>query len=741
MFETPRQSESAFAVSAAEPPAAPPAQIDFAKIFSTLWRGRTTILMTTVAVLLLAGLAVVVAPHRYTAVTEILIDPADLHGIANAPTPSTQASDTALLVIDSQVRVLTSDDVLRRVVESQGLAHDPEFAGKPSLLHTLASRALALFGIHRTPAAVSPSLAALVNLKRDVHVTRDERTYVVDVAVSCKEPAKAARLANAIAQAYLDEQTQVRADDARQISQALTARLSDLKNNVQQAEERVQDYEVSHNIVGANGQLVNEQQLSDLNAQLAAARARTVQAKARLDEIEAVQRSKTDIGAFPSAVQSPTITALRSQYAEIMRIEAQQMTSLGDRHPAVIEIQAQAARLRRMIDDEVNRIALAARAEYQSAKAGEDQLRRSVDALKQNALATNADLITLRQLQRNVQASRTVYEAFLIRARETGAQERVDTKNIQVISRADLPLKRSSPPSNTLVALAAICLGIAAGSGLVMLRESFPGLARRPANTSRRPWLRFGLARPASPQAGRRWFRVGGKKGPVAAAADADVPVLAQVPAVDSSAGIETADDPSSRFAMGIRKVYEAVRVRHKKRANPSVLIVTADDRNDTAAVALALAALAAATERVLLIDADIERGTLAAIDAADSEAGLVDVAIGRRRLAEAIVRDRDTNISLIPFVSPNSRRDRDVKDEDIRDAFAQTKDFGMVIVAAMDLSRDPSARFFAGLVDHIVLVTKAGRAGNDNVREFISELGLDARKIRGTVLTDAKAA
>ena len=741
MFQTPRQSESAVVASIAEPSAASPAQIDFAKIWSTLWRGRTTILLTTAAALLLAVLAVLALPLRYTAVTEILIDPADLHAVANDPTPSTQASDTALLVIDSQVRVLTSDDVLRRVDDSQGLAHDPEFAGKPSLLHTLANSALAVLGVHKAPATVNPALAALVNLRRDVHVTRAERTYVVDVAVTCKEPAKAARLANAVAQAYLAEQTQVRADDARQISQALTARLNDLKNNVLQAEDRVQAYEASHNIVGANGRLVNEQQLSDLNTQLAAARVRTAEAKARLDEVEAVQRSKSDVGAFPSAVQSPTITALRSQYAQIMRVEAQETTSLGDRHPAVIEIQAQAARLKHMIDDEINRIALAARAEYQSAKAGEDLLRSNVDALKRNALATNAAMIALRQLQRDVQASRTVYEAFLMRARETGAQEQVDTKNIQVISRADLPLKRSSPPSNTLVALAAICLGIAAGSGLVMLRDAFPGPAQPSDSDAGRLRLGSSVGQAGIPYFGRRLLGFGRQKTAVADDVAAEVPVLAQVPAVDSSAGIDTADDPSSRFAMGIRKVYEAVHGRHNKRANPSVLIVTADDRNDTAAVALALAALAAATERVLLIDADIERGTLAAIDAADSEAGLVDVAIGRRQLSEAVVRDRDTNISLIPFVSPNSRRDRDVKDEDIKDAFAQTKDFGMVIVAAMDLSRDPSARFFAGLVDHIVLVSRADGAGNDNVKEFISGLGLDARKIRGTVLTDVKAA
>ncbi|MGH6674656.1 MAG: GumC family protein [Xanthobacteraceae bacterium] len=725
MFEAPREVRSA-AIASRELPAAPapPPQIELLKICSVLWRGWTTILCTTVVCLLLAVLLALIVPHRYTAVTEILIDPADLRGVANDPSPSTQASDTALLVVDSQVRVLTSDDVLRRVVDSQKLAQDPEFVGRPSVLHRLAAPVLALFGRRDKVATGDPSLAALDALRRHTRVTRAERTYVVDVAVSSERAEKAARLANAIGQAYLVEQTVVRADAARQVSQSLSGRLSALRESVHQAEERVQQFKTSHNIVDANGHLVNEQQLSDLNNQLAAARARTAAAKARLDEIQAVQKSKLDIGAFPAAVQSQTISALRSQYAEIMRVEAQQTTSLGARHPAVIEIQAQAERIRRMINDEVNRIALAARADYRSAKAGEDLLHRNVDALKQNTLATDAALVNLRELQREVQASRAVYEAFLMRARETGAQEQVDTKNIQVISRADVPLNRTSPPPNTILALGAIFIGIAAGSGLVLLREAAPGaIPQWPGRASPRRF--FGRkAKPAPP-----------------AELPPGIPVLAKVPAITAAFGPDTMDEPNSRFAAGIRKVYDTVRARRHNGDNPSILIVAADDDEDTAAVALTLAALAASTERVLLIDADLERRTLSAIDADRTEAGLVDVAVGRRMLADAVVCDRHTNINLIPFVSPKSRRDRQINEDDVRGAFAQTRQFDVVIVAAMDLNCDPSGRFFAGLVDHIVLVIKAEAAGRVGLDDIVSRLGFDARKVRGAVVTEAKEA
>ena len=153
------------------------------------------------------------------------------------------------------------------------------------------------------------------------------------------------------------------------------------------------------------------------------------------------------------------------------------------------------------------------------------------------------------------------------------------------------------------------------------------------------------------------------------------------------------------------------------------------------------LAAVAAATQQVLLIDADLEQRTLSAVDGDRSDAGLVDVAVGRRDLRDVIVRDDETNINMVPFVSPSSRRDRRISEADIEEAFAQANRFDMVIVAAVELNRNPSTRFFAGLVDHIILVARTDGRNDGAVEDFVAQLGPDARKIRGAVLTGAGTA
>ena len=512
MFEAPRQIRTAAAGTGdvAVVGFAPLAQIDFNSILSVIWRGKATILWTTAAALLLMALFVLLVPHRFTATTEILIDPTDLHAVGNDLNTVNQMTDAAVMQVESQVRVLTSDSVLRRVIKAEALDHDTEFVGPPSLLRGL----MGSIGLSHNASTPDSAFTALTALRRSLQVKRAERTYVVDVSVTSRYPEKAAHIANAIAQAYLTEQTEVRSDAARQISQSLSARLNELKDRVREAEERVEAFKARNNILGASGQLVNEQQLSELNNQLGTTRARAAEAKSRLDQVERLQRIKGDVGAVPEAVQSPTITALRTQYAEVLRREAEQMTTLGARHPAMIEIEAQAERLRGVIADEVNRVALSARAEYESAKANEDMLAHSLEALKHNAVVTNEAMVTLRELERDVEVSRSVYESFLVRARETGEQEQLDTKNIRIISRADLPLRRSFPPSNTILALAALILGIAAGVGIIIVR---PPSERAPSRSG----------------AGRSFADRPAKTAPAsepAAPSRSDVPVLAVLP-------------------------------------------------------------------------------------------------------------------------------------------------------------------------------------------------------------------
>src|SRR5580658_5720588 len=100
--------------------------IDVQKIWSILWRGKITILLSTMVAAGLAALFVLLVPHKYTATTEILLDPPDLRAVQADIAPTCPQSVAAVRQVESQARVAASDNVLSRVVASEGLDHDPE---------------------------------------------------------------------------------------------------------------------------------------------------------------------------------------------------------------------------------------------------------------------------------------------------------------------------------------------------------------------------------------------------------------------------------------------------------------------------------------------------------------------------------------------------------------------------------------------------------------------------------------
>ena len=482
----PVQSE-AVAVRPVSPSAAPSAALiaslnatlAFAKDWMFILRHKRLVACTVAAALALALVADFVITPRYRAVSQILIGPADLRVVM----PAAQTADANVIQLESETRILTSDKVLRRVVDSEQLTSDPEFAPRSTSLMTTLREAV---GLGSTAKPGDAELAALRQLQKNVTAKRSERTYVVDLMVDTADPQKSARVANAIAQAYLDEQTDARAEAARRVTDSLSSRLSELRERVRDAEELVERYKREHNIVGASGRLVDEQQLTELNNQLGMAKARTAEAKSRYEQLQRQQRGGADPGATAEAVASNTIGRLREQYATVARQEANLAAELGPRHPWVIDARAQVRNAQQLITEELTRVAEANRNDYERALANESSLASSLDALKRKAMDSSLTFVKLRELERESEASRAVYESFLGRAREMREQERLDTANVRVLSDAQPPQDRAWPPRRLIMLLGALMAGALGGIGLAYVVEFVRGNRPGPAQPLRK---------------------------------------------------------------------------------------------------------------------------------------------------------------------------------------------------------------------------------------------------------------
>ena len=446
-----------------------------------LLRSKAYILAGLVAAIF-AGLAVeVTVSPRYRATTQILIGPVELRLVDKSVVPPAQTADANVIQVESETRVLTSDRVLLRVVQREKLTDDPEFQTRGgSLLGGVISTLRTAIGSKPEPAKTTDAdLSALRLLQRDVSAKRTERTYVVDLIVETSDPEKSARIANSIGLAYLDEQSSARAEATRRATDSLSSRLNEQRERVRQAEEQVERYKAENNIVGPTGRLVDEQQLTELNNQLSAAKARTAEARSRYDQMLALQRSGADRATTSEAVQSNTLGRLREQYATIARQEANLTAELGPRHPFVIDARAQLRNAQQQVTGEIVRIAESNRNDYERALANEKTLSAGLDALKLKSIDTSLAFVKLRELEREVDANRAVYESFLVRARETREQERLDTANVRVLADAQPPQDRSWPPRRMLLLLAMAILGCLGGAGLGYVLELFGRNSRR----------------------------------------------------------------------------------------------------------------------------------------------------------------------------------------------------------------------------------------------------------------------
>lgn len=253
-------------------------------------------------------------PTRYTATAQILLDLQGLHVLQNDLTPrADQSADAQLADAESQLQVVSSGTVLTSVVEREKLQDDPEFgAVPPGLLGSLLDGRSNLEPQDRI-------LNAVRILHDHLTVRRPDRTFVIDVSVWSEDRIKAARIADAVATIYIDKQLAAKTDAAKRTNATLVSRLAELRERVSLSAHRVEDYKAQHKIIGAGGQLLSEEKLSALNNQLVLAQTATAEQLSRYEDIKRLQREHSDTDAVAEAIQSPTITALRSKYADAKR--------------------------------------------------------------------------------------------------------------------------------------------------------------------------------------------------------------------------------------------------------------------------------------------------------------------------------------------------------------------------------------------------------------------------------------
>ena len=674
-----------------------------------VWRQWKFIAGVAMLALLFGTIYVTRQTPLYTATAQLLLDPRK----EKAAGPDSVYTDTALdlFVVENQMAIIRSTALLSRVVDKERLAADSEFGGGAAagaLKPVSPSAAPPPADVDaRSPAAI----AATEALKGSLTAARAGLASVINVSFTSDNPEKAARLANAVADAYVVDKLDARFEAAKRASNWLNDRLVELRQQLRDSEEAVAKFRSDNNLLlAAPGATLNQEQLAQLNARLVTARAETAEKKVRLELLKRIESQGGNISSIADIMNSGFIADLRRQENEESRQEAELLSRYTGSHPLVVNIRAQLADIRRNIDAEVHRLAGDIKNEYELAQARQAAVEKTLREVTGQTDLDASKAITLRELERTASVNKSLFEDFLQRARVTQEQSTFEARDARIITPA-LPPGAPSSPKRAQIILTSLLLGLMAGVGGAYLLEI----------------LNAGFTTPRQVEE------------------LLEMPLLASLSKMDSGNGAAAGAaislpeyplaKPLARFSEAIRSLRSAIQMSDVDNP-PKVLQITSTVPSEgKTTIALMIAASAAHSgQRVLVIDCDLRRPSASNVLGVDKAAGLVEYLLGEADLQKVLVFSEKYRIWVLPAGGKTQNQADLLASERMKALISATRPkFDTIVIDTPPMGPVIDPLIVSALVDKVIYVVRWASTAREIVHHSIQRLS-GHKKVAGVV-------
>lgn len=722
--------------------------IDLDRLLSAVQRRAKTIAIFT-CVFIVGGIAYLgFATPLYTSMTQILIDDS-MSRYAEDQEASPQSGQQLDTRIASTVELLRSGKLALRVVDQADLSGEQTLIDPArSPIATVKSWLKAIAGVFSGGDPISEEAAANARrhkaaamLQQALKVERVGRSSVLSVAFTSPEPQLAALIARTYADAYLSDQLSANLEASERASVWLQERLDDLGKRSQAAAMEVETYRRANNLTSTRGELMSEQQLTDLNSQLIVAQADAASALARYEQFKAIVEKGPE-----SAVQNSTIASkdidssviqdLRTRHSAVSKREQDVTQNFGADHPQAVALRAEKEDLSRQIFRELQQMTATYRNEYEVARSREQSLRDSIDKVAGTNSDANQALVKLRELEQKSTALKALYDSYLNRYEQASQQRSFPIAKARVISEAGVPVSPSNPKKTMVLALSAV-LGLMAGGAFAFLLEMQERGLRLESDV--RSLLRhrsIGYL-PLIGKRPKKKFNLRDLLNP--GDADRDAP---EEPLPLERMTRIVRDAPQSTFAETLRHAKLACDVLLQRRPNRVIGIISMapGEGNTTFAANFALL-LASTGKRTLLVDADLRNPCLSRMLKPVPKSGLVEAALGEVPWASTVKVDQQTKLAILP-IAPGSIDEQFHYTNEIFAAPGMAtlmenarKTFDYTVVDLAPLGPVVDAKAFAQHADGFILVLEWGKTPARLVREILdAEIDINS-KILGVVL------
>ena len=718
--------------------------IDIDRLIAILIRRAGSIALCVAATVTLAVIFLLLATPQYTSMTQILLDD-DIAKYAQDPTPAA-SSQQVDMQIASAVEILKSNELALRVVDAEKL-QDNSTILDPSkspveLIKSgvkLIVSALAPGGppVTEDDARNGRRQKAAALLQEAVAVSRVNRSSVLAVSFRSTDKLLAQRITKAYATAYLNDQLNANFDATESASVWLQQRLADLRERSQQAALDVAKFKSDNGLTSANGELMSEQQLADLNKQLIVAQADSASASARYSQFKSIidlgPESAVNNAAISSGQADNTVIKdLRTRYAAVNKREQEVTTNFGEDHPQAVALRAEKQDLTRQIYQELQQLTASYHNESEVARVREASLRQNIEHLTGKNSEADRSLVQLNDLEQRATALKTLYESYLGKYEEASQQQSFPIAKARVISEAGVPASPSSPKKTMTLGLA-IVLGLMAGGGLTAFQEFRERFFRVEGDVRTILGLKFLGYLPLIGKAPREGKIFRPRTNPPVEAAEAE-----------SDATFErimrvVLEAPRSVFAETLRNAKLASDVMFLGKSDRVIGVVSAmpgEGKSTTAANFAAL--LASSGKRTLLIDADLRNPGLTRMLRNPPQQGLVEAVLGEVPWASAVKIDPITKLAILP-VLPNDHLMHTSELLASQGMFNlmenARKMFDYIVVDLAPLGPVIDAKAFAPQVDGFLFVTEWGSTPTSVVRDLLNSEPQIKSKILGVIL------
>jgi len=716
-------------------------RFDLHEAVSFTWRQWKFVLIVTALVCVIGYVLMLQQTPLYTANAQILLDPDRQKmpgGEANLPQLTLN-----IPALDSEMAIIRSTAFLRRVVERNHFDTDSTLYASPATASedsspSLWSQVLSLVsslipsgasyaaaprvddGVDKArPASAETNgpipaniLPALRTLRGALKVSRtDEDGYVLTIAYTSANPALAARIANAIADAYLVDKLDARFDAAKRASSWLGDRLVALQQQAHESEEAVEVFRAQHGLTqSANGVTLTQQQLADLNASLVAAKADLAQKKAQTELLNSITARGGSLQDMPAITNSGALPSLRTQLSSLSEQEAKLLTRYDKSYPLVVNLDAQIRDVQRSIATEIERLAASMRNDYSLAQARVASLEAS---LKQATGQTNLDdatAVQLHELQRTAEVNKTLFEEFLKQSKITQADATFEPQDARIITPALVPTTPTYPRKTQFMTIT-LLIGFLTGVGGAFAKEKL----RSGFTTPKEIEEQLGLPMLASVT--RLLPRdLKSEGGPL---------LIHELPITK----------PLGRYSEAIRSLRSGIHMTDVDHPPKVIQVTSAAPSEGKTTIAMSLAASAAVAKlKVLFIDADLRHPSATRMFGLMRARGLVDLLLGEVTLNDVLTFNESGGYWVL-CAGNKTQNPTDLlgseKMKTLVASFKQSYDLIVIDTPPSGPVIDPVV--VSQLCDKIIYVIRWGATARELVKQSVEQLS-GHRKIAGAV-------